>query len=131
MTPQRIFAGVAAVVAVSALGIGAAAARPRPAPTTTAAHAKPTTTTTRSVASGSRTTLPKTTRSTFTVVAGRGSTANVRSGPGLAQRIITHLKEGTIVHATGKTALVGGQHWRQIRTSTGTGWMSAALLRPA
>jgi hypothetical protein len=132
MTTRGVLAGVTAVVAASALGIGAAAARPAPTPTSTAGNVKPTTTTTRSVASHSATATAKTAGTTFVVVvAGRGATANLRSGPGLTQRVIGRLRAGTVVHATGKTALVGGRSWRQIRTSTGTGWMSAVLLRPA
>jgi uncharacterized protein YraI len=114
-----------ALVCVSAVagGMTAATAKsPTPTPTTT--------TPTRQAAQTAPVTATKSQR--FKVVSLRaGAVLNVRSAAGTNKTRIGHLIAGTVVTATGKTASVGRQTWREIVFGSGNGWVSAAFLAKA
>ena len=57
------------------------------------------------------------------------SALNVRAGPGTAEPVLDSLPRGAVAEGTGRTELVDGDLWVELRLSDGaTGWASARFL---
>ena len=57
------------------------------------------------------------------------SALNVRAGPGTAEPVLDSLPRGAVAEGTGRTELVDGDLWVELRLCDGaTGWASARFL---